>query len=239
MAYVAKVRLRSSSVLKQISCQETGPASVRAGFVYRSAGLKAVFYLRPALSLKLKSITGEARYILSDLRNDPFSPRKIWQLLSNLEALREAILFKTKAGFLGDYYSVLMLGEQEPLADRGVAVRRGQRPALNWSVTDAEHAAYLDCFEQFRRDMAPEILDCNVVPSGAWDYRTAAHHSGSASDFTDPAARGLGFFSVSRLPGVAVCDGSLLRRGGVANSGLTLVALAHQLADELVAATAA
>jgi len=36
--------------------------------------------------------------ILSDLRNDPFSPKKIMMLLGNLEAVREAILFKTRQG---------------------------------------------------------------------------------------------------------------------------------------------
>ena len=238
MAYVAKVRLRPGSTLKRISCQETGSASVRTGFVYRSRGVKAVFYLRPALSLDLKSITGDARYLLSDLRNDPFSPRKILQLLMNLEALREAILFKSKAGFLGDYYSVLMLGEQEPRPDRGVTVASGRKPALNWEVTDTENAAYHDCFEQFQSDMTAEIIDRHVVPTADWDYRTAAHHSGTASDFLDAAARGLGFFEAKGLPGVFVCDGSVLRRGGVANSGLTLVALAHLFADELLSATA-
>ena len=57
--------------------------------------------------MRLGSITGPARYILSDLRNDPFSPKKIMLLLGNLEAVREAILFKTRLGFRGDYYSVL------------------------------------------------------------------------------------------------------------------------------------
>ncbi|HEY4320821.1 MAG TPA: hypothetical protein VGM77_06515 [Gemmatimonadales bacterium] len=236
MAYVAKVRLKPDSVLKSISCYETGPASVRAGFVYQARDLKSVFYLRPARSLDVRSITGEARYILSDLRNDPFSPRKIWQLLMNLEALREAILFKTKAGFVGDYYSVLMLGEQEPLAERGVRIRPERLPALDWRVTAAEHEAYQDGFEQFLVDMAAEIVDRKVIPPAQWDYRTAAHHSGTASDALDPSAGGLDFFAVDALPGVYVCDGSLLRRGGVANSGLTLVALCHQLADSLAAA---
>jgi len=238
MAYVAKVRLRPDSILKRVSCQETGSASVRTGFVYRSRGLKAVFYLRPALSLDLKSITGEARYLLSDLRNDPFSPRKIGQLLMNLEALREAILFKSKAGFLGDFYSVLMLGEQEPRPDRGLTLQSGKRPSLNWGVSDHELAAYSECFDQFQSGMAGEIIDRKLVPTGDWDCRTAAHHSGSSSDFLDDSARGLGFFAARELPGVFVCDGSVLRRGGVANSGLTLVALADRLADELTAATA-
>ena len=72
-------------------------------------------YLRPAIDMRMSSITGTARYILSDSRNDPFNVKKIFQLLSNLEAVREAILFKTKLGFRGDYYSVLVFGEQTPM----------------------------------------------------------------------------------------------------------------------------
>ncbi|HEY3933862.1 MAG TPA: hypothetical protein VGL65_04525 [Gemmatimonadales bacterium] len=235
MAYVAKVRLRPESVLKRISCADSGALSVRTGFVYQAGGLKAVFYLRPALSLDLRPITGEARYVLSDLRNDPFSPRKIIQLLGNIEALREAVLFKTRAGFRGDYYSVLMLGEQRPVADRGLLMRPSQLPELNWHVRDDEHSAYQESLGQFLGGMAGEIVEQNVVDAAKWDYRTAAHHSGTGRDFLDPTAPGLDFFAAQHLPGVFVCDGSVLRSGGVANSGLTLVALSLRLAERLIA----
>lgn len=235
MAYVGKVQLRPDSMLKQISCVDSGPLSIRTGFVYQAKGLKAVFYLRPALSLDLRSITGEARYVLSDLRNDPFSPRKIMQLLGNIEAIREALLFKTRAGFRGDYYSILMLGEQLPIADRGVLLPASGRPQLNWQVRDDEDASYQECLRQFLAGMSHDIVAQRLVEPSRWDYRTAAHHSGTARGFLDPAARGLDFFAVPEIPGVFVCDGSVLRSGGVANSGLTLVALSLRLADRLIA----
>ncbi|HEY8061365.1 MAG TPA: hypothetical protein VID74_01145 [Gemmatimonadales bacterium] len=238
MAYVAKLRLRADSTLREISCRDTTAGSIRSGFVYEAAGLKAVFYLRPALTLDLKSITGEARYLLSDLRNAPFSPRKIGQLLTNIEALREALLFKTRAGFRGDYYSVLMLGEQGAIASRGIEVSDGGIPALNWQVTAAERAAYQRAFAQFLDEMTGQIADSNVIAADQWEYRTAAHHSGAARDLLAPSDRSdLGYFAVAGLPAVSVCDASLLRRGGIANSGLTLVALCHQLADALAAQT--
>jgi hypothetical protein len=235
MAYVAKARLSPSSILKKVSSHEIGSASVRTGFVYEADGMRAVFYLRPALSLDLKPITGDARYLLSDLRNDPFSPRKILQLLGNLEALREAILFKTKAGFTGDFYSVLMLGEQQASNSRGIQMVPHQAPLLNWGVTPAEDAAYQQCLKQFIADMSADVVETNVVPAERWDYRTAAHHSGAAARFLRPLAEaGAGFFDVADLPNTSICDASLLRRGGIANSGLTLVALSHQLADALI-----
>jgi hypothetical protein len=235
MAYVAKIRLRPGSALKRVSCVETGPASVRTGFVYEAAGLQAVFYLRPALNLNTASIMGEARYILSDLRNDPFSPRKLMALVRNVEALREAVMFKARAGFLGDYYSLLMFGEQEPLDSRGVRCTPGKVPALNWHVTDTEHAAYQDCLQQFLVEQAAELVDHNVIPGSQWQYRTGAHHSGASRDFTaERSTNVLGFFAANDASNLSICDGSILRRGGIANSGLTLVALSHQLADALI-----
>jgi len=239
MAYVAKVRLRPESTLRELSCRDTPSGSVRSGFVYESDGLKAVFYLRPALTLGLKSITGEARYVLSDLRNDPFSPKKIAQLLGNFEALREALLFKTRAGFGGDYYSILMLGEQRSTDSRGITVSPGRPPALDWKVSPDEHAAYQRCLGQFLDEMAGQIADRNVIAPDRWEYRTAAHHSGAARDFLAPAdGSATGGFAVAGRPEISVCDASRLCRGGVANSGLTLVALTHQLADALVAQAA-
>ena len=236
MVYVAKVRVRPDSLLKAVSCTATKAAQVRAGLVYESNGVKTVVFLRPALDLGLRSIQGPARFILSDLRNDPFSLRKIGQLLANLEAVREAILFKTNGGFRGDYYSMLLLGEQAPLQTRGLRLELGQKPTLNWHVTEQEQRAYLDGFEQFLEEFSDDILETNRIPPDRWEFRTAAHHSGTANRFLlDPGEPTLDFFSVKGLPNVFVCDGSLLRAAGIANSGLTLVALGHRLAELMLA----
>lgn len=235
MAYVAKLRLKPGSLLKEVSCQDGGGLSLRTGFVIKTDGIKTGFYLRPALSMRTRSITGEARYILSDLRNDPFSPRKILQLLGNVEAIREGILFKTGAGFRGDHFSVLMLGEQAPLAERGVRLGPDGTPSLDWRVTPAEHRSYAASLGRFLDEHAAEIVDQNLVPDGEWAYRTAAHHSGTASRFLSTEAGG-DPFAVAELPGADACDGSILRSGGVANSGLTLAALALRLADRLAGA---
>lgn len=239
MAYVAKVRLRPDSFLKAVSCTTTETAEVRAGLVYEVDGIKTVVYLRPALDLGLRSLQGPARFILSDLRNQPFSPRKILKLLGNIEAIREAILFKTKFGFRGDYYSILLLGEQVPMESRGLAVEPGKKPRLNWHISDAEHRAYKRSLERFFDEFSSDILEKNEIPSAQWEFRTAAHHSGAAGRFlSDPGELSLEFFGVASVPGAFVCDGSLLRAAGIANSGLTLVALCYKLAELLTASSA-
>ena len=238
MAYVAKVHLRADSRLKSVSCTTTETGEVRAGLVYESDGVKTVLYLRPALNLGLRSIQGGARYILSDLRNDPFSPKKIFQLLTNPEAIREALLFKMKSGFRGGYYSVLLLGEQTPIEERGLALRPGEKPTLNWHVTETERRAYASSFARFLAEFAGDIVEKREIPAGNWEFRTAAHHSGAANRFLlDPGVPSLEFFSVKGLLNTFVCDGSLLRAAGIANSGLTLVALGHRLAELLSAAS--
>lgn len=234
MAYVAKIKLRPDSPLKAVSCTTTETAEVRAGVIFETDGLKTVVYLRPAIDMRMSSITGTARYILSDLRNDPFNPKKILQLLGNLEAVREAILFKTKLGFRGDYYSVLIFGEQTPIPSRGVAMAEGKRPMLNWHVTEAERSSYAGSFQKFLTEFSADILEQSALPADKWEFRTAAHHSGTAHRFTTaPGDTTLDFFAVKGLPGAFVIDGSLLRAAGIANSGLTLVALGHRLAELL------
>ncbi len=234
MAYVAKVKLRPESRLKKISSTATLSADVRAGLVYDTDDLKTVVYLRPAVDMRLGSIMGPARYILSDLRNDPFSPKKILMLLGNLEAVREAILFKTRLGFRGNYYSVLILGEQTPLPTRGIQMAKGKRPALNWHVTPDELRSYEASVDKFFAEFADDIIERKVVPTASWEFRNAAHHSGTATSFVPaPGDTSEKFFGITGLPGSYVCDGSLLRAAGIANSGLTLVALTYRLAEIL------
>ncbi len=238
MAYVAKIHLKADSRLKVVSCTTTATAEVRAGLVYETDGMKTVIYLRPAMNLSLRSITGAARYILSDLRNDPFSPKKIFQLLTNLEAVREAILFKSRSGFRGDYYSVLVLGEQTPLESRGLTLKPGEAPSLNWHVTEDERRSYASSFERFLTEFSADIIERHVIPAADWEFRTAAHHSGAAGRFlNDPGDASLDFFAAKGVPNTFICDASLLRAAGIANSGLTLVALGHRLAELLSAAT--
>jgi hypothetical protein len=237
MAYVAKVKLKPDSKLKKVSSTATLTADVRAGLIYESDDLKTVVYLRPAVDMRLASITGPARYILSDLRNDPFSPKKIMMLLGNLEAVREAILFKTRLGFRGNYYSVLILGEQTPLPSRGIQMKDGKRPSLNWQVMPEELASYSASVDKFFAEFADDILEKKIVPVPSWEFRNAAHHSGTATSFVPmPGDTSKEFFGVTGLPNTYVCDGSLLRAAGIANSGLTLVALAYRLAEHVRAA---
>jgi len=234
MAYVAKVKLRDGSRLKKVSSTATLSGDIRAGLIYETNDLKTVVYMRPAVDMRLGSIMGPARYILSDLRNDPFSPKKIMMLLGNLEAVREAILFKTRLGFRGNYYSVLILGEQTPLARRGLQMAKGKKPVLNWHVTPEELESYEASVDKFYAEFADDIVERKVVPTASWEFRNAAHHSGTATSFVPaPGDTSKEFFGVTGLPNAYVCDGSLLRAAGIANSGLTLVALTYRLAEIL------
>jgi len=234
MAYVAKVKLAPESRLKQISCTTLLSAEVRAGLTYETDGLKTAVYLRPAADMRLGSITGPARYILSDLRNDPFSPKKIMMLLGNLEAVREAILFKTRLGFRGNYFSLLILGEQTPLATRGIQMRGTHKPLLNWEVTPEELRSYEQSVARFLAEFADDILESKVVPHGTWAFRNAAHHSGTANQFVEHTRdTTLAFYAVKDIPHAYVMDGSILRAAGIANSGLTLIALGFKLAEHL------
>lgn len=233
-AYVAKIRLRPDSRLKAVSCTTTETTEVRAGLVYEVNDIKTVVYLRPALNLGLSSLRGPARFILSDLRNQPFAPKKIFKLLTNPEAIREAVLFKTKFGFRGDYYSVLIFGEQTPLESRGVTAEPGKKPRLNWHITDTELRSYDEGVGRFFEEFADDIVEKRRIPAAEWEFRTGAHHSGAAARFlSEPGELNREFFSVKDLPNTFACDASVLRAAGISNSGLTLVALCFRFAELL------
>lgn len=69
-------------------------------------------------------------------------------------------------------------------------------------------------------------------PTSSWEFRNAAHHSGTANQFVEHTRdTSLPFFAAKGLPSSFVCDGSILRAAGIANSGLTLVALSYRLAE--------
>jgi choline dehydrogenase-like flavoprotein len=127
---------------------------------------------------------------------------------------------------------VLILGEQTPIATRGVKLDPGKRPVLNWHVTRDELASYDASVQKFFATFADDILETKVLPCAKWEFRNAAHHSGTATQFVAaPGDTTIDFFAVRDLPGSFVCDGSLLRAAGIANSGLTLVALGYRLAE--------
>jgi hypothetical protein len=97
-------------------------------------------------------------------------------------------------------------------------------------VSPRERSAYAAGLDAFLADFAAEIVGRKVIPAAEWEFRTAAHHSGGVAHFLagddDP-------FAVAGWPGLDVCDGSILKAGGIANSGLTLAALALRLAGRL------
>jgi choline dehydrogenase-like flavoprotein len=153
-------------------------------------------------------------------------------LLGNFEAVREAILFKTRLGFRGDTFSLLILGEQTPLPTRGVQMHGAKKPSLNWEVTPQELASYSASVDKFLAEFADDIVDKKLVPVNEWAFRNAAHHSGTSTSFlAKPGDTTRDFFAARGVPNTYVCDGSILRAAGIANSGLTLVALTYRLAD--------
>lgn len=236
MSYVGKVRLREGSRLRTLTRTPTSIGEVRAGLVYEWQGVKTVIYLRPSASLDLASISGTARFALSDLRNNPFSPRLMWRALTNPEALYEGVLFKTGLGQRSRHYSVLIVGEQSSSDARGLTLQGTEMPHLDWHVSAVEREAYARALRRFAEQFADDIEELREVPAEARQFVTSGHHSGLSRRFVaDPGALDHAFFDVTRMPHTMVCDSSLLRAGGVANVGLTLSALAMRLAELLAA----
>jgi len=174
------------------------------------------------------------------------SPRSLVALNALLGLVRERMLQNDHA-------------RARAAAARGLELYEQMRPAI--AVTEEGHASFLAAYrsllemamyitlhegwtdelrsynaslDKFFAEWSDDILEKKVVPTASWEFRNAAHHSGTATSYVPmPGDTTKAFFNVEKLPNTYVCDGSLLRAAGIANSGLTLVALAYRLAELL------
>ena len=90
---------------------------------------------------------------------------------------------------------MLLLGEQRATDSRGISVNGGDLK-LNWHVSEVERAAYTSGFNRFMSDFSEDIVAQKVIPADQWEFRTAAHHSGTLAEIRRRIGRdGVALFS--------------------------------------------
>jgi choline dehydrogenase-like flavoprotein len=136
-------------------------------------------------------------------------------------------------------YSLLMVAEQPALPARTVWGERDPRTGKamihrNWTFSPGYLATLRRAAERFIAEQRDLVAGSRFFPEWEKSLATAAHHSGTARMSVTPAtgvcdrdAR------VHGLANVYVCDGSLIPASGVANTGLTIAALALRLAGHI------
>lgn len=213
--------------------------NLRLPMVVKRAGLHMSFQLRPAANYHRNSRRERVGSVLNELRRNPWNPLHYAKLFRHWDDILDILSFKFGIHLPTRHYTLLLCAQMPTSSERSI-----------WSERDATLGAEV----RVRRWQLPEEflghLEASVGDVLAWlapvtrrsrvfsgwrgDLRSAAHHSGTARLSADADG---GVCDVdARVHGLAnlhVCDGSLIPASGIANTGLTIAALALRLAAHL------
>jgi hypothetical protein len=212
--------------------------NLRMPLVVEQDGLHVSFQIRPAANFYRTGRLKRVHSIVTDIRNNRLNPVNYFRLLTHWDDVLDILSFRFGIRLPTTRYSLLMVAQQP--ASEGRAISEGTDPRTgqptiqrDWELTPG----YLETLEKAIGQVLGR-LDGIATKVGIFpDWRTlesAAHHSGtarmatSASDgVCDADAR------VHGLQNLYVADGSVIPGCGIANTGLTIAALALRLANHL------
>ncbi len=212
--------------------------NLRLPLVVKRNGLHMSFQLRPAANYYRASRRERVGSVLNDLRRNPWNPLHYVKLFKHWDDILDILSFKFGIHLPTRHYTLLLCAQMPTAPELSIWSRReasGEEVRVRrWHLG-----------EQFRLDAQAAVDDvlawlapvtrCSRV-FGGWqdDLRSAAHHSGTARL---SAQAGAGVCNpdgqVHGVPNLYVCDGSLIPSSGIANTGLTIAALALRLAAQL------
>jgi choline dehydrogenase-like flavoprotein len=213
--------------------------NLRLPLVVEREGLQVSFQLRPAATVSMSSRRQRVDTVLNDLRRQPWNPLLYLRVMRNPDDLLDILSFKFGVHLPTRHYTLLMVAQMPTRAERDVwadegAAAPGAVVHRRWVLPEAYLAVLRAAIDDALRELGTLVQGVRLFDDWAANLRSAAHHSGTArmsstpSDgVCDPDAR------VHGLANLYVCDGSLIPASGVANTGLTIAALALRLADHL------
>jgi choline dehydrogenase-like flavoprotein len=213
--------------------------NLRLPLVVERDGMHISFQLRPAATFYRASRRERVDSVLNQLRRNPWNPVHYAKLLSHWDDVLDILSFKFGIRLPTRHYTLVMCAqtpalpalsvwsETDPTTGHEVRIR-------NWIVEDAFRAELRAAIDDVFAALKPVITSSRVFPNWFDLLCTGAHHSGTARLSASPAAGVCdGDGRVHGLSNLFVCDGSLIPASGIANTGLTIAALALRLADHL------
>ncbi len=220
-----------------------GSGNVRMPLVVRQDGLDVSFQIRPAANFYHKTRRDRVRSIVTDIRNNRFNPFGYLRLLTHWDDVLDILSFEFGIHIPTSRYSLLMAAQQPPAPGRAVweeADPETGAPMIHrkWEFPP-EYLATLDrSIETVLGRLGPLVKSVHVFPNWKATLQSGAHHSGTAR-ISASAADGVcdRDCRVHGLENLYVADGSVIPGCGMANTGLTIAAIAHRLSLHLRALT--
>ncbi|MDR7334161.1 GMC family oxidoreductase [Roseateles asaccharophilus] len=213
--------------------------NLRLPLVVQRAGLHVSFQLRPAANYYRNSRRERVGSVLNDLRRNPWNLRNYFSLFRHWDDVLDILSFKFGIKLPTRHYTLLMCAQMptspelalwgEPTDAQGGEVRK-----RNWQLSTDYLCNLQGAIDDVLAWLAPVAKRSRVFAGWQSGLRSSAHHSGTARLSADADT---GVCDVDgKVHGMAnlyVCDGSLIPASGIANTGLTIAALALRLATHL------
>lgn len=239
MGFVGDIRVRIPLYrLWNFHVAGTG-GNLRMPLVMIRRGMHVSFYLRPAATYYRDSRRQRVGSVLYELRQNPWNPAHYFKLLSHWDDVLDILSFKFGIRLPTRHYTLLMTA-QMPTADER-SVWETTDPATghevtvrSWHLSDEFQADLRAAIDDVLGSLAPVLNNARVFTNWIDDIHSGAHHSGTAR-MSDSPETGV-CDETCRVHGVSnlyVCDGSVIPASGIANTGLTIGALALRLAEHL------
>ncbi len=213
--------------------------NLRMPLVVTQGGMHVSFQLRPAATYYRDSRRQRVGSVLNELRQNPWNPVNYAKLFAHWDDVLDILSFKFGIRLPTKHYTLLMTA-QMPASDEmsvwsELDQANGREVAIrHWQLTDEYQRDLSAAICEVLERLGPVITRSRVFPDWITAIHTGAHHSGTAR-LSASADSGV-CNADCRVHGVSnlfVCDGSLIPASGIANTGLTIGALALRLAGHL------
>ncbi len=213
--------------------------NLRLLLVVKVGDMDVSFQLRPAAAFYRDRTRQRVGSVLNELRRRPWDPRLLVRLFSHWDDVLDILSFRFGIQLPTRHYTLLMTAQMPPSEQRAVWLEPDpqtgrERCVRNWVLTDEYRADLQRSIDAILQALGPVLKDSRVFPTWFDDLRTGAHHSGTARMSPTPATGVCDSHGrVHGMRNLYVCDGSAIPSSGVANTGLTIAALALRLAAHL------
>lgn len=207
--------------------------------VVRCDNLHFGFQLRPA-ALRLREDRAERiGSVITKLRNQIWNPINWMRLLVHWDDILDIFSMKFGIRIPTSHYSVFIQAGQplsEELSVFAAEEPGSDRPKIHrkWLLPPDYYLTVQTAIDRFVEQIRPITRSVAILPDWQKVLATGAHHSGAARMSSDHAhcvcdASG----QIYGLENVYIADGSVIPCSGMANTGLTIAALALRISDNL------